>query len=156
MFVPKKDGKLPFSIYYRTLNYVTVKYSYPIPKIDDCIDSVGQAKSFSTLDDYYGYWQTPNKPEFRHKAAFTCYAGTYRCIRMPFWLTNASATLQSSLNLILSKYNWKTCLMYLDDFIVYSNSIEEQIYQLDEILSTLKTEGVTLYIPKYTFLRETV
>ena len=77
LFVPKKDCKLRFCIDYRRLNSVTVKDSYPIPRMDECIDSLGKAQVFSALDAFSGYWQIPIRPEDRHKTAFTCHAGTF-------------------------------------------------------------------------------
>ncbi len=104
LFVPKKDGKLRFCIDYRKLNEVTVKDSYPIPRMDDCLDSLGEATIFTGLDAYSGYWQMNVAKKDRHKTAFTCHAGTFQCVRMPFGLTNAPATFQRGLDMVLSKY----------------------------------------------------
>lgn len=142
----KKHVKLLFCIEYRKLNSVTVKYSYPISGMEACIELLGQTKVFSTLDAYYGNRKIQFNAEDGHKTTFTCHADAYQCIRMPFGLIIAPATLQSALNLILSKLNWKTCLIYLDDGIIYYNAIEKQIHYVDEVLSTLKTVGVTLNI----------
>lgn len=123
LFVPKKDGKLRFCIDYRKLNEATVKDSYPIPRMDDCLDSLGDATIFTGLDAYSGYWQMNVAKEDRPKTAFTCHAGTFQCVRMPFGLTNAPATFQRGLDMVLNKYKWKTCLVYLDDVIIYSKSV---------------------------------
>ena len=86
--------------------------------------------------------------EDRHKTSFTYHAGTFQCIRMPFDLRNASATLQRGLDMILTKFKWKRCLVYLDDEIIYSNSVEEHIEHLNDVLTCLKLAGVTLKISK--------
>ena len=62
-FVPKKDGKLRFCVDYRRLNTMTVKDSYPLPRMDECIDSLGDASVFTTLDAYSGYWQVAINPK---------------------------------------------------------------------------------------------
>ena len=156
LFAPKKDGRLRFCIDYRKLNEMTVKDSYPLPRMDECIDSLGEAKVFTTLDAYSGYWQMPIREEDRDKTAFVCHAGTYQYRRMPFGLTNAPASFQRALDLILTKYKWKTCLIYLDDIIVYSKTVEEHINHVDDILRCLSAAGVTLKIKKCKFFTTTV
>ena len=156
LFVPKKDGKLRFCIDYRKLNEMTIKDSYPLPRMDECIDSLGEATIFTTLDAYSGYWQMPVRESDRHKTAFVCHAGTYQYTRMPFGLTNAPASFQRALDFILTKYKWKTCLVYLDDVIIYSKSVEDHIRHVDEILECLAAAGVTLKMKKCKFFTTTV
>ncbi len=151
LFVPKKDGKLRFCIDYRKLNSMTVKDSYPLPRMDECIDTLGEAKVFTTLDAYSGYWQVNVKKDDRPKTAFVCHAGAYQCVRMPFGLTNAPATFQRALDLVLSKFKWQTCLVYLDDVIIFSKDVESHVKHVDEILSCLKQAGVTLKVKKCKF-----
>ena len=156
LFVPKKDGRLRFCVDYRKLNDMTLKDSYPLPRMDDCIDSLGNAKFFTTLDAYSGYWQMNIRKRDRHKTAFVTHSGAYQCIRMPFGLTNAPASFQRALDMILTKFKWKTCLVYLDDIIIFSNTVEEHIQHVDEILDCLKRAGVTLKIKKCKFFTTTV
>ena len=156
LFVPKKDGRLRFCVDYRKLNEMTLKDSYPLPRMDDCIDSLGHAEYFTTLDAYSGYWQMYIRKQDRSKTAFVTHSGTYQYIRMPFGLTNAPASFQRALDMILTNYKWKTCLVYLDDIIVFSNSIEEHIRHVDEILDCLKRSGITLKIKKCKFFTKSV
>lgn len=156
LFVPKKDGQLRFCVDYRRLNEMTLKDSYPLPRMDDCIDSLGQAKIFSTLDAYSGYWQMHIREEDRPKTAFVTHSGTYQYIRMPFGLTNAPASFQRALDVVLTKYKWETCLVYLDDIIIYSNNVEDHIDHVDEILTSLNQAGITLKIKKCKFFTKTV
>ena len=119
VLAPTPDGTLRFCVDYRRLNAMTIPDTYPIPRMDDCIDSLGDAKIFTTLDANCGYWQlNVDKPD-QDKTTFISHSGTYRYVRMPFGLRNAPATFQRCLDILLSELRWKTCLVYLDDVITY-------------------------------------
>ena len=90
--VKKKDEKLRFCVDYRQLNKVITKDQFPLPRIDDLLDTFGKAKYFSTLDLASGYWQVEIKPEDRPKTAFITTEGLYKFNIMPFGLINAPAT----------------------------------------------------------------
>jgi len=90
------------------------------------------------------------------KTAFTCYMGTYEYLKMAFGLTNAPATLHCALDIILSGMTWKTCLVYLDDVIVFSDTPESHMKALDEALTRLGRAGVTLQAKKCQFFRTSV
>ena len=99
MLVGKKDRILRFCVDYRRLNMKTMTHSYPLPRMEDCIDSLGDAAVFSTLDCNSGYWKIPADPSDREKTTFTTLCGTFRYKRMPFGLNNArrpSGELQTS------------------------------------------------------------
>jgi len=127
VLVPKKDGTLRFCVDYRLLNALSKRDSYPLPRMDECIDCLGEAKVFSTLDCNAGYWQVLIVDGDREKTAFICDKGAYHYKRMPFGLTNAPATFQRALDIILSGVKWQSCLVYLDDVIVYSKTQEEHV-----------------------------
>jgi Reverse transcriptase (RNA-dependent DNA polymerase) len=156
VLVPKPDGSLRFCVDYRKLNSITVKDTYPLPRMDESIDSLGDAAIFSTLDCNSGYWQIPINEEDRDKTTFTSHVGAYRFIRMPFGLCNAPATFQRSLDIILSRVKCKSCLVYLDDVIVFSRTIEEHFGHLQEVLSLLERAGITLKLSKCHFFKDTV
>ncbi len=110
--------------------------------MDDCIDSMGKAKIFTSLDCNSGYCRIPIHEADRNKTAFASHMGSYRFARMPFGLTNAPATFQRAVDILLSGVNWQFCLVYLDDIIVYSKSEEDQIHHVGEVLSTLRKAGL--------------
>jgi Reverse transcriptase (RNA-dependent DNA polymerase) len=89
--------------------------------MDECIDSLRDARIFSTLDCNSGYWQIPVHPNDQDKTAFTSHEGLYRFLRIPFGLTNAPATFQRMVDMILAGFTWKSCLVYLDDIIIFSS-----------------------------------
>jgi len=108
VLIPKPDGSPRFCIDYRQLNERTVRDSYPLPRMDDCLDSLGDAQFFSTLVCNAGYWQIPLAEEDMPKTAFTCHCGTYQCTRLPFGLCNAPATFQRAIDVILSGVKWQS------------------------------------------------
>ena len=141
VFVPKPDGSLRFCVDYRRLNALTIRDSYPIPRMDECIDALGEAVVFSTLDCNSGYWQIPVAEEDKDKTAFISHFGLYRWLRMPFGLKNAPGTFQRAADIILASVKWQFVLVYLDGVIVYSKSIEEHFDHLYAVLRI--TESLT-------------
>jgi len=141
---------------YRLLNAVSKRDSYPLPRMDECIDSLGEAKVFSTLDCNAGYWQVLIADGDCEKTAFVCHKGAYHYKRMPFGLTNAPATFQRALDIILSGVKWQSCLVYLDYVIVFSKTQEEHVQHLDAVLGLFRVAGVTLILLKCRFFRTTV
>ena len=144
VLVRKKDGSLRFCIDYRKLNSVTKKDSYPLPRIDDSLDALGNAKWFSTLDLSSSYWQVKMHPDHKEKTAFVTTSGLYHFNVLSFGLTNAPATFQRLMEYILAGLQWHTCLLYLDDIIVFSKDFESHIENLCEILERIEKAGLKL------------
>ena len=155
VLIPKKDGSLRFCVDYRLLNAKTAADSYPLPRMDDCIDPLGDAAVFTTLGCNSGYWKIPVGPEDRDKTRFTMHMGTFRHFRMPFGPKRAPATFQRALDIILSRVRWQICLVYLDDVIIFSRT-HEHAHHLDTVLSLLRTAGISLKLKKCSFFRPNV
>ena len=156
VLAPKKDGSLRFFIDYRRLNELTVRDSYPIPRMDECIDSLGEARIFSTLDANSGYWQIELADEDREKTAFTSHSGVFQYKRMPFGLKNAPSTFQRTIDIVLATAKWKHAIVYLDDIVIFSRNVEEHMEHIASILAMLRNAGMTLKLKKCYFLQQRV
>ena len=156
VFVPKKDGTLRFCVDYRRLNAVTKRDAYPLPRMDECIDSLGEATIFSTLDCNSGYWQIEIDDRDKDKTTFTSHSGLFRFLRMPFGLRNAPATFQRAVDIILSKVKWQFALVYLDDVIIYSKTVSDHFNHVRVVLSMLQKAGVSLKLAKCKFFDASV
>ena len=144
VLVKKSDGTLRFCIDYRQLNNLTVKDSYPLPRIDTCFDALGGAKYFSTLDLRQGYWQVENDPETADKTTFITRKGAFKFKVLPFGLSNAPAVFQRLMNLVMQGLTWEACLVFLDDIIVLSATFEQHLERLNSVFDRLKSANLKL------------
>jgi transposase InsO family protein len=152
----KKDGTLRFCVDYRQLNDVTKKDTYPLPRIDDCLDALGQGGYYSTLDLRSGYHQIAMAPEDSDKTAFVSRRGVHKWTVMPFGLCNAPATFQRLMDMVLAGLNYEILLCYLDDVIVYSRTVSEHIERLERVFERLQSANLTLKPSKCTLLQKSV
>ena len=156
VLVRKKDNSWRFCVDYRGLNSVTIKDSHPLPRVDDTLDALAGAIWFSTLDFSDGYWQVEVAQGDREKTAFTTGQGLYQFKAMPMGLTNAPATFQRVMELVLKGLPWHICMVYLDDILVYSRSFEDHIAALDEVFTRIEVAGLRLNARKCHLARDHV
>lgn len=144
VLVTKKDGSKRFCVDYRRLNSVTVKDSYPIPRIDESLESLSGAKWFSTLDLCSGYWQVELDVDAREKSAFVVRGGLFQWRVMPFGLCNAPSTFERLMETIFAGLQWDTLLIYLDDIIVFGKTIEDELHRLRVVFQRLRKANLKL------------
>ena len=135
VLVWKKDGGLRFCINFQRLNTQTRKDAFPLPQIHDAIDTLSGSKYYMTVDHLSRFWQTPMEDSSKQYTTFTVGTlGFFQCERMPFGLCNAPATFQQLMTNCLGELNYSTCLVYLDDVIIYLSMQEEHIERLRAVL----------------------
>lgn len=137
VLVIKKNGKVRPCVDYRRLNAVTIKDAFPLPRIQDCLDTVAGATIFSTFDLTSGYHQIPVRSEDIHKTAFVTKYGLFEFQTMPFGVCNGPPTGQRLMELVLNGLQWQICLIYLDDIIVFGNNFKDHIQRLDLVLQRM-------------------
>ena len=134
VLVKKKDGTLQFCVDYRRLNAVTRKDTFPLPQIDDLLNQLSGKTILSTLDAKRGYWQIRVQEESQAKTAFATFDGLYEFKVMPFGLCNAPSTFQWLMQRTLRGMS-HFCNAYIDDMLVFSDTVEEHIDHLRFVFS---------------------
>ena len=137
MFARKKDGSLRMCMDYRDLNRVTVPSRYPLPRIDDCLDRIQGAVVFSKLDLTEGYNQIAMEEGDRYKTAFGCRYGQFQWKVMSFGINNAPATFMQAMNMMLEGLVDRFVVVYLDDILVFSRTVDLHFEHLGEVFERL-------------------
>ena len=156
VMVRKKDQTARLCVDYRPLNERTIKDAYPLPRIQDTLDTLSTARYFSTLDLTSGYWQVEMTPRARKAAAFCTRKGLFEWNVMPFGLCNAPATFQRLMDRVLVGLQWEMCLVYLDDIIVLGRDITQMLERLSQVFSRLREANLKLKPSKCCLFREEV
>ncbi|UYV83886.1 hypothetical protein LAZ67_X000509, partial [Cordylochernes scorpioides] len=151
ILVRKKDGSLRFCVDYRRLNKITKKDVYPLPRIDDALDTLSGSRYFSTMYMRSGYWQIEVDDKDREKTAFITPDGLYEFNVMPFGLCNAPATFERMIDNVLRGLKWDMCLCYLDDIVVYGSTFKEHLTRLYKVLRCIQQAGLCLNYKKCHF-----
>ena len=157
VLVRKKDKSLRLCVDYRLLNAKTVKDAYPLRRIEEALDALHGSKYFSSIDLAQGYYQVGISEKDRHKMALRvgC-GGLYEYLRMPVGLCNSPGTFQRLMEACLAEANFDILLIYLDDILVFSSSIEDHLNRLDYVFSRFKAHGLRMKLTKCHFFQKKV
>ena len=159
VLVRKRDGTVRWCVDYRALNSVTSKDVFPLPLVEDCLDTLAGNKWFSKLDANSAYWQVKISEPDQKKTAFITKYGLFEHVRMGFGLCNGPATYSRVMNLILSGLLWSIVLAFLDDILVFGSMFLDHLRHIREVLQRfrryqlkLKPKKCVLFQKKVDFL----
>jgi hypothetical protein len=155
LFVPK-DRTQRLCVDYCTLNAVTIKNKYPLPRIDDLTDQLRQPKFFSKIDLRSGYHQMKIRPEDIHKTTFVTRYGQYEYTVISFGLTNAPAYFTNMMNKVFMDELDKCVIVFIDDILVFSKTAEEHEEHLRIMLGKLRQHQLYAQFSKCEFWMEEV
>ncbi|XP_037424582.1 uncharacterized protein LOC119289334 [Triticum dicoccoides] len=154
LLVKKKDGTWRFCVDYRHLNAITLKHKYPMPIVEELLDELVGAKWFTKLDLRSGYHQIRIVPGEEHKTAFKVHHGLYEFRVIPFGLTNAPASFQAAMNKLFAHLLRKYVLVFMDDILIFSATLEEHLQHLQEVFRILHENQFYVKMSKCSFAQQ--
>ena len=149
LFAPMKDGGLLFCIEYRWLNKKTIKNKYPLPLPEELFDCLGGSTIFSSIDLCSRYWQVPLRKEDIPKTAFKTHWGLYEFLVVAFEVSNAPVQLMNLMNDVLADYLDDFVVMFFDDILIYSKTLEDHAIHLRNVLQKLRDHQIYVKVSKW-------
>ena len=156
MLVTKRDGSIRFCVDYRKLNSLSRKDIYPLPRINETLNTIGGAEWFCTMDLHSQYWQVNMEEADKPKTAFRTRKGLFQFKVMPFGMSNSPSTFQRLMDKVLRGLQWEKCLKYLDDIIVFGKTFPETLDNLRCVMQRLKAANLKLKASKCQWFRQSV
>ncbi|UYV74104.1 hypothetical protein LAZ67_11002126, partial [Cordylochernes scorpioides] len=154
--VTKRDKTKRFCIDYRKVNELISSDVHPLPRIEDILDRLAQANYFSTADISSAYWQVPIHPDSRPLLAFATLEGLYQPTRLPFGLKTSPQVYERAISQVLQRHGLDCVAHYFDDFIIYSNTLEEHQNHLRQFFAFCEAEKLQLNFAKCEFFKQSI
>ncbi|MCG8117700.1 MAG: RNase H-like domain-containing protein [Candidatus Thiodiazotropha endolucinida] len=149
ILVPKPDGTYRMCTDFRKVNSLSKTDSFPIPRMDDCIDNIGNAKYITKFDLLKGYWQIPLTDRAKEVSAFTTPDGLFNYKVMPMGMKNSAATFQRLINRIIA--GLEGCSAYIDDAIIYNDQWYQHLGTIRAFFDRLSDAKLTINLAKSEF-----
>ncbi|XP_069176776.1 uncharacterized protein [Procambarus clarkii] len=154
LLVPKPGKKYRLCIDYRQVNKVTVADTYPLPRVEECLDAIGKARYLTKFDLFKGYWQVPLTEKAKPISAFVTPDGLFECQVMPFGMKNAASTFQRLMGTVLRDV--ENTLVYIDDVLIYDVDWQDHLCHIEDFFKAMLQSGLVVNLHKSEFARTSV